>query len=456
MVHGKVFEHYDEARITFNPTYKFDLGTDTYDTSYVSMISSWIPLFISSSEKARIPAWTDRILRKGSNLRQSSYNSAPLRFSDHRPVYATFECKVSIVDEAAREALSRDIYNKRRREVGTTVASADANDTDDEDLIGYDPIEPGLPPASSDSRKWWLDNGEPARSNLEAPSRGMLNPNRPSNPYSSTDEPDWVTVPSMRPRQTKEVNTTFAPPPPNPRPSANNATTRRLPPPFNDTPTPTSSNKPGQAPTNHLAYERPIKKSPSPTAYRDRRLSSSSTSSKKAPPPVARKPAHLTTPTTPSFPPPPTSSSSLMFQSADSIAARTHPPAALAARTPTGTPNTSLDLLPPPRSTQDANKYTSSPPPPPQPRRPVASSLSSATPLSRSTRTASSNHAHNAKSYDRNGTSNGVNENGRTEQFRDDESRRPALPRRPVDLMGDDEGSEGMGEWVTLRPSRGA
>lgn len=27
------FPHYSEARITFNPTYKYDPGTDRYDTS---------------------------------------------------------------------------------------------------------------------------------------------------------------------------------------------------------------------------------------------------------------------------------------------------------------------------------------------------------------------------------------------------------------------------------------
>ena len=33
MVAGNAFQHYSEARITFLPTYKFDVGTDTYDTS---------------------------------------------------------------------------------------------------------------------------------------------------------------------------------------------------------------------------------------------------------------------------------------------------------------------------------------------------------------------------------------------------------------------------------------
>ena len=33
MVAGLTFPYYSESRITFNPTYKFDLGNDNYDTS---------------------------------------------------------------------------------------------------------------------------------------------------------------------------------------------------------------------------------------------------------------------------------------------------------------------------------------------------------------------------------------------------------------------------------------
>lgn len=146
MVHGKTFPHYSEARITFMPTYKFDNGTDNYDTS----------------DKARIPAWCDRVLTKGNNLRQTAYDSAPLRFSDHKPVYATFQCTISVVDEKKKAHISDELYEKRRAVVGDTRANTRTDITDDEDLIGYDSIEPGLPPASSDRRKWWLDGGKKA------------------------------------------------------------------------------------------------------------------------------------------------------------------------------------------------------------------------------------------------------------------------------------------------------
>ncbi len=110
-------------------------------------------------EKGRIPAWCDRVVRKGDNLKQINYTTAPLRFSDHRPVYATFRCTISAIDEDLKENLSQEIYAKRRAEVGDTTANARNRENEDEDLIGYDSIAPGLPPASSDRRKWWLDNG---------------------------------------------------------------------------------------------------------------------------------------------------------------------------------------------------------------------------------------------------------------------------------------------------------
>lgn len=63
-----------EAPIGFPPTYKFDAGSDVYD----------------SSRKQRVPSWTDRVLFKPSpSLVVRAYGSAPaLRSSDHRPVFA--------------------------------------------------------------------------------------------------------------------------------------------------------------------------------------------------------------------------------------------------------------------------------------------------------------------------------------------------------------------------------
>ncbi|KAI9826467.1 MAG: hypothetical protein M1819_007360 [Sarea resinae] len=177
MVAGLTFPFYSEAKIGFNPTYKYDNGTDNYDTS----------------EKARIPAWCDRILRKGDNLRQINYNAAPLRFSDHRPIYATFQCTISAINESLRETISHAIYEKRKEELGGSVTNGAIDDAEEEDLIGYNSIAPGLPPASSDRQKWWLENGVPARSTIKPPSDQFIpNPSRPSNPFAPATEEEWI------------------------------------------------------------------------------------------------------------------------------------------------------------------------------------------------------------------------------------------------------------------------
>ena len=70
---GRVLQDFDEGTIEHAPTYKYDVGSlDTFD----------------SSEKARAPAWTDRVLWLSSDVdrvRQLSLRSHPeLRMSDHK------------------------------------------------------------------------------------------------------------------------------------------------------------------------------------------------------------------------------------------------------------------------------------------------------------------------------------------------------------------------------------
>lgn len=91
---GRSFPGFCEGRITFPPTFKFDKGTDDYDTS----------------QKKRIPAWTDRILFKKGGTRVLEYTSvAEARHSDHRPVHATFR-----IDMEGAE-LQHKGSNKRNR-----------------------------------------------------------------------------------------------------------------------------------------------------------------------------------------------------------------------------------------------------------------------------------------------------------------------------------------------------
>ncbi|RMY60239.1 hypothetical protein D0865_01640 [Hortaea werneckii] len=250
MVHGKTFPFYAERTPTFMPTYKYNLGTDEYD----------------SSEKARIPAWCDRIVTKGDNLRQLYYETGPLRFSDHRPVWGLFNCTINVVDQARKNKISNELYTKRRAAVGSHVASK-GTESDEESLYGYDPIEPGLPPASSDRRKWWLDNGMPARSTVKPPSNEHApNPARSSNPFSPTTEPDWVKVdkPNPPPSRAASVASTA---------SAGRAETvsRKLPPPLQ--------------PNNQAPPQMPIRPATLNGDVEDRRVHMKQTLRKPAPPP---------------------------------------------------------------------------------------------------------------------------------------------------------------------------
>uniref|UniRef100_A0A7S1SVF3 Inositol polyphosphate-related phosphatase domain-containing protein n=2 Tax=Tetraselmis chuii TaxID=63592 RepID=A0A7S1SVF3_9CHLO len=88
---GRCFKGFCEGDITFAPTFKFDNGTDTYD----------------SSAKSRVPSWTDRVLWKCNPFTHSDsvnlkyYSNVPeLKDSDHRPVVARLE--VSLRAESSK------------------------------------------------------------------------------------------------------------------------------------------------------------------------------------------------------------------------------------------------------------------------------------------------------------------------------------------------------------------
>ncbi|KAK0564422.1 Inositol-1,4,5-trisphosphate 5-phosphatase 1 [Tilletia horrida] len=135
------FVGFTEGQIGFRPTYKYDNGTSTYDTS----------------EKQRIPAWTDRILYRGSGLRQLIYQRAELITSDHRPVYAFFEAELRIHDQKKRKDVLSEIMSRRRNvsnrtglgSLGAAGKELSSGESDEEDL----------PQPSNESQNWWDPSG---------------------------------------------------------------------------------------------------------------------------------------------------------------------------------------------------------------------------------------------------------------------------------------------------------
>lgn len=127
---GKVFDGYVEDEITFPPTYKYDMNSDDYDTS----------------EKCRVPAYTDRVLfRRNLPNREAFpdtqdygkilyYGRAELKSSDHRPVSAVIEIECHTVIEDKRN----EILNETLQHLGPPDATVILKSNDNLSNIHHD------------------------------------------------------------------------------------------------------------------------------------------------------------------------------------------------------------------------------------------------------------------------------------------------------------------------------
>ncbi|KAK4352490.1 hypothetical protein RND71_028008 [Anisodus tanguticus] len=80
---GRAFDGWSEGTLNFPPTYKYEVNSEKY---------------CGEDPKAgrRNPAWCDRILSFGKGIRLVSYRRSELKFSDHRPVSATYMVEVEV------------------------------------------------------------------------------------------------------------------------------------------------------------------------------------------------------------------------------------------------------------------------------------------------------------------------------------------------------------------------
>ncbi len=99
---GEAFNGFLEMPLNFVPTYKYDTGTNIWDTS----------------EKQRPPAWCDRVLWRSDRVVPTPehaplYNRAELCMSDHKPVHAAFDVFTGSVSPQARaefrQAIAADL-----------------------------------------------------------------------------------------------------------------------------------------------------------------------------------------------------------------------------------------------------------------------------------------------------------------------------------------------------------
>ncbi|KAJ7983108.1 Endonuclease/exonuclease/phosphatase [Mycena polygramma] len=85
-----------EGPLTFPPTYKYDRNSNEYD----------------SSEKARAPAWCDRVLwrtRSPNRVQQLHYRRYEANVSDHRPVSAAFRFTVKSIRHEVRQKAKAEV-----------------------------------------------------------------------------------------------------------------------------------------------------------------------------------------------------------------------------------------------------------------------------------------------------------------------------------------------------------
>ena len=142
-------------------------------------------------------------------------------------------------------------------------------------------------------RKWWLADGLPVKSTIQAPPGHVLNSHRQPNPFGETSEPDWVKVDMHANPKPLSRASTFAAPPSSS--SHNRPQVRKLPPPYNPSGLPSL---PPRHTTSSVPARKPVpQKHHSPSSSINTVSSTSSSpataAASKPKPPIPQKPSEL-------------------------------------------------------------------------------------------------------------------------------------------------------------------
>lgn len=141
----QAFLGYKESMLVFLPTYKYDFRSQIYDTS----------------EKMRVPAWTDRILYKSNypfKMDLMLYDRAELLTSDHRPVFALFQAEARLYDNEKRDALRKQLvikYKSIQSQNSELILPSSSVGEQENTSEGY--LTDELPEPSNTQSAWWND-----------------------------------------------------------------------------------------------------------------------------------------------------------------------------------------------------------------------------------------------------------------------------------------------------------
>lgn len=107
---GNVFQGFEEGVLEFQPTYKYQPGTDMYDRR--------------PEKKIRAPAWCDRVLWRTANktaVKQLNYRSAQLHPSDHKPVSSALTSEVRTIVEGSQRVVFQELLEVLKKHTSATA-----------------------------------------------------------------------------------------------------------------------------------------------------------------------------------------------------------------------------------------------------------------------------------------------------------------------------------------------